>query len=182
MLTEFVRDHTFTIAWFGLMTMVWLGWGQEDPPQQWRWLLGLGSVAGILFAGLFGYGVFVRWDQGTALEGRYAWFGLAVLLEVFVAAAGCLVLWKKAQSRWMAWWVAMVVALHFVPLAFFLDDWSLIVLGVVQTVCLMVLLPKLRSDASAPTSRLVGPVMGASLLLFAVVSTVIFIAQHGQPW
>lgn len=43
MLTDFVRDHAFTIAWFGLMTMVWLGWAQEDPPERLRLPLGVGS-------------------------------------------------------------------------------------------------------------------------------------------
>ena len=182
MLTDFARDHAFTIAWFGLMTMVWCGWGQEDPPRRLRWVLGAGSVLGILVAGVFGYGVFVRWDQGTALEGRYEWFGVVVLLEVVLAAAGCLVLSRKRLSRWMAWWVALVVALHFLPLAFFFDDWSLLGLGAVQAVCLVAALPKLRADAGTPTSRLVGPVMGATLLLFAAASTVVFIATYGSPW
>lgn len=30
-LTDFARDHAFTIVWFGLMTFVWCGWGQGDP-------------------------------------------------------------------------------------------------------------------------------------------------------
>lgn len=182
MLTEFARDHAFTIAWFGLMTMVWCGWGQEDPPRRRRWALGAGSVLGVAFAGVFGYGVFVRWHQGTALEGRYGWFGVVVLLEVLLAAVGCLVLSRKAESRWMAWWVALVVALHFMPLAFFFDDWSLLGLGTVQAVCLVAMVPKLRADAGAPTSRAVGPVMGASLLLFAAVSAVVFVSAYGRPW
>src|SRR5690625_6334634 len=79
MLTEFARDHAFTIAWFGLMTMVWFGWGQEDPPQRWRWRLGAGSVLGLSLLGVFGYGVVLRWGDGTALEGRYSWFGVLTL-------------------------------------------------------------------------------------------------------
>lgn len=181
MLTEFARDHAFTIAWFGLMAMVWFGWGQEDPPPEWRWRLGVGSVLGVVLLGLFGYGVFVRWGEGTALDGRYEWFGVLVLLEVLLAGVGCLVLWKRRRSRWMAWWVALVVALHFIPLAFLLDYWSLTALGVIQTVCLIVLVPRLRA-ADATTSRLVGPVMGVSLLVFATVSVVVFAVTQGAPW
>lgn len=181
MLTEFARDHAFTIAWFGLMTMVWLGWGQEDPPQRWRWRLGGGSVLGAALAGSFGYGVFVRWGDETALDGRYEWFGLLVLLEVLLAGLGCLILWRRQQSRWMAWWVASVVALHFIPLAFLLNDWSLTALGVIQTGCLIVLVPRLRT-ADETTSRLVGPVMGASLLMFAMASVVVFAVTEGTPW
>ena len=46
-LTDFARDHAFTIAWFGLMTFVWFDWGQEahrpageaglEQDQSWVW-------------------------------------------------------------------------------------------------------------------------------------------------
>ncbi|KAA9395485.1 hypothetical protein FCK90_00160 [Kocuria coralli] len=181
MLTEFARDHVFTIAWFGLMAMVWFGWGQEDPPRQWRWRLGAGSVLGVVLAGAFGYALVTRWGEATALDGRYAWFGVLVLAEVVLAAAGCLVLRGRRQGRWMAWWVAVVVALHFVPLAVLLGDWSLTVLGLLQVIGLLALVPRLRSS-DEPTSRWVGPGMGASFLAFAVVSLVIFVARTGSPW
>ncbi len=158
MFTEFARDHAFTIAWFGLMTMVWFGWGQEDPPQRWRWRLGVGSALGVVLAGLFGYGVFTRWDEGSALEGRYGLFGILVLLEVAVAGA-----------------------VHFIGLAFLLNDWSLAALGGVQLVALVAVRPRLKSG-DWPTSRLVGPVMGTSLLVFALLSAAIFLAGVGLPW
>lgn len=181
MLTEFARDHAFTIAWFGLMAVVWFGWAQEDPPPRWRWALGAGSVLGIAIAGVFGYTVGLRWDDGSALEGVYAWFGVLTLAEVVLAAAGALLLWRRGRSRWIAWWVAFIVALHFMPLAFLLRDWSLIVLGVIQVLALSVLIPRLQRDEGV-SSRLVGPVMGVSLLLFAAVSIVVFHRTVGMPW
>lgn len=181
MLTDFVRDHAFTIAWFGLMAMVWFGWGQEDPPKRWRVWLGVGSVLGVLLLGLFGYGVIQRWGEGSALEGRYPWFGLLVLTEVLAAGLGCLILWRRRQSRWMAWWVAIVVAVHFIPLAFLLSDASLIVLALAEVVALLIILPRLRAT-EAPTSQLVGPVMGVSLLVFAAASVIVFLTTVGMPW
>lgn len=181
MLTDFARDHAFTIAWFGLMTMVWFGWGQEDPPQTWRWRLGAGSVVGVALAGAFGYGVVERWNDGSAMEGRYGWFGVLVALELIVAGVGCVYLWRKERSRWMAWWVAVVVAAHFPPLALILNDDSLVVLGLGQAALLAALVPRLRSDR-APTSRLVGPVMGGSFLVFAAVSLAVFLGSVGTPW
>ncbi|GAB3454596.1 hypothetical protein [Actinophytocola sediminis] len=173
MLTEFARDHAFTIGWFGLMAFVWFGWGQEDPPAAWRWRLGVGSGLGVLLAGVFGFVVFRRWADGSALEGRYAWFGVLVAAEVVAAGVGGLYLSRTGRGRWLAWWVAVVVAVHFVPLAFFLADASLVVLGVLQLGALGFLVRRLRAD-DGPTSRLVGPVMGTSLLVFAALSLVVF--------
>ena len=107
MLTDFVRDQAFTVAWFGLMAFVWFGWGQEDPPASWRWRLALGSVIGLALAGVFGYGLFARWGEPTVLEGKYAWFGALVALELIAAGVGCLLLHRSGRARWMAWWVAV---------------------------------------------------------------------------
>lgn len=168
MLTEFVRDQYFTTAWFGLMAMVWFGWAQEDPPKRLRVWLGVGSVLGIGFAVAFGVLTAVNWGEPTALDGRYPWFGVLVAAEVVVAGVGCLVLAKRGASRWMAWWVAVVVAAHFLPLALLLADWGIAVAGVVQLVALGIVVPRLRATDTA-TSRVAGPVMGMVLLLSAAV-------------
>lgn len=180
MFTDFVRDHAFTIAWFGLMAFVWFGWGQEDPRPALRPWLGAGSVMGLLLAGFFGYGVFARWGEGSALEGRYPWFGLVVGLEVLLAGVGCLFLHRRGKGRWMAWWVALVVALHFVPLAFFLDDLSLAGLGIIEAAGLAALVPRVGGEVVS--SRLAGPWMGITLLVFAGVSALLFVVRTGTPW
>lgn len=181
LLTDFVRDHAFTIAWFGLMAVAWFGWSQEDPPSRWRWRLGTGSVVGLAFAGGFGYAMAVRWADGSALEGRYEWFGLLVLAEVIAATVGSLYLQRNGKSRWAAWWVALVVAGHFIPLAFLVNDMSLIVLGVVQAAALSALVKPMRGWRWS-TSRIVGPLMGVTMLIFAVISSVIFVSAEGLPW
>ncbi|USX53961.1 hypothetical protein [Lentzea sp. HUAS12] len=172
MLTEFVRDQCFTAAWFGLMAFVWFGWAQEDPSRRWRAWLGVGSVLGMGFAVAFGITTALNWDRPTALEGEYAWFGALVAAEVVAAGAGCLVLARRGASRWMAWWVAVVVAAHFLPLALLLNDPGVAVVGVVQLVALGAVVSRLRGSR-APTSRLAGPVMGATLLAGAVISAAI---------
>jgi hypothetical protein len=172
MLTDFLRDQYFTTAWFGLMAVVWFGWGQEDPPRRWRVWLGIGSVLGLGFAVSFGVLTAVNWDQPSALEGRYPWFGVLVAVEVLAAGVGCLVLAGRGAARWMAWWVAVVVAAHFLPLALLLEDFGVAVVGVVQLVMLGVLVPRLRADTGT-SSRLAGPVMGASLLLSASLSALL---------
>ncbi|WP_053616117.1 hypothetical protein [Nocardiopsis sp. NRRL B-16309] len=181
MLTEYARDHAFTIAWFGLMAVVWFGWGQEDPPGPWRWRLGVGSVLGIALAGLFGVATALRWSGESALDGQYHWFGVLVAVEVVAAGVGCLVLAGFGNVRWMAWWVAVIVASHFLPLALLLDDVSIAAVGVVQGVALALLVPRLRGREVA-TSRYVGPVMGVVLLGFSAVSAVLFLTGTGLPW
>ncbi len=169
---EATRDALFTAGWFGLMTMVWLGWAQEDPPKAWRVWLGVGSVAGTLLAIGFGVAVASRWDSPSALEGRYGWFGALVAVEVVAAGLGCLMLARRGQNRWMAWWVAVVVAAHFLPLGWLLRSGLVAAVGVVQVAALLLLVPRLRAG-TRPTSATVGPVMGGALLLAAVVSGVV---------
>lgn len=186
MLTEFTLDHVFNIAFFGLMSVVWFGWGQEDPPRRWRWRLGIGSVLGFVFTAVFGYAYALRMDGPSALEGRYEWFGGLFAVEIVVATIGVVYLWRSGRARWMAWWVALVVAAHFLPLAFVLGDASLFVLGLIQIAALGATFRSLRSgpadSADAPTSRIVGPVMGGTFLAFAAVSALTFVVTHGSPW
>lgn len=181
MFTEFIRDQLFTTAWFGMMTMVWFGWAQENPPKSWAWKLGVGSVIGVAIAGTFTVGLVKYWETASALEGNYQWFGLIVGIEVIVAAAGCFYLLRKDQSRWMAWWVAVVVAAHFASLAFLFGDISFVLLAVIELLALAAIFPAIkRSDVIS--SRLAGPTMGASLLFFAIVSAIIYVSKHGAPW
>jgi hypothetical protein len=165
----FPRDEYFTIAWFGLMAFVWFGWSQEDPPRRWRVWLGVGSVLGLAVAVPFGILTATNWSSPTALEGAYQWFGVLVGAEVLLAGAGCLVLARRGVSQWMAWWVAVVVAAHFVPLALMLSAPGVAAVGVVQLVALGVLVPRLRG-VDFSSSRLAGPTMGATLLMSAAIS------------
>ncbi|ANS79478.1 hypothetical protein SGUI_2082 [Serinicoccus hydrothermalis] len=167
MLSEF-RDVIFTTAWFGLMTMVWCGWAQESPARGWRVPLIVGSVAGVLLAAGFGVWTGLSWGMPTALEGRYATFGVVVAAEVLAAGVGALVLVRRGQSRWIAWWVAMVVAVHFLSLSGIFGGWVLTALAIVQVVGLAALVAPLRRT-EAPTSRWVGPLMGVTIFAAALV-------------
>jgi hypothetical protein len=166
MAVDLSRDAFFTAAWFGLMAMVWLGWAQEDPPKRWRAWLGAGSTAGVLLALAFGYLVARSWDGPSALEDRYHWFGVLVAAEVVAAGTGCWVLARRGAQDWFAWWVAVVVALHLVPLGLLLESLAMTVAGAVLTLAVVALLPPLRRRPGT-TSAPVGVVMGGALLLMS---------------
>ncbi|MEO3782466.1 hypothetical protein ABGB12_03985 [Actinocorallia sp. B10E7] len=121
-----------------------------------------------------GFGVLTarHWSGGTALADRYHWFGVLVAAEAAAAGLGCAVLARWNAGRWMAWWVALVVGLHFLPLSALLDDASIAVFGLLQCAGLVLLArPLRRSDVT--TSRYAGPLMGTSLLAYAAVSSVL---------
>lgn len=162
------------------MAVAWFGWSQEDPLPRWRWWLVIGSLAGLVFAGIFGFSVASRWTDASALEGRYEWFGVLVLVEVIAATTGSLYLQRRGRRRWAAWWVALVVAVHFIPLAFLVADMSLIILGVVQGGMLVALVKPMR-ESRWSTSRVVGPMMGFTMLLFALISSAMFVSTEGFP-
>ena len=176
MLTDFLRDALFTTGWFGLMTCVWLGWAQEDPPRRWRAWLGAGSVLGIACALGFGAATGLHWHSQSALDGKYHWFGVLVAAEVVLAGGGCWYLVRRRLVRWTAWWVAFVVATHFFVLAWLLADVSIAAVGVVQVAALLALLPRLRGSRRT-TSAAVGVVMGTTLLGYALLSAALVLPR-----
>ncbi|QJU54194.1 hypothetical protein SCB71_13605 [Herbiconiux sp. KACC 21604] len=176
MATEYLRDGVFLIAWFGLMTCVWFGWAQEAPPKGAARWLGVGSGLGIVAALAGGLLLWRVWATPSALEGQYPVFGLLVLAEVAVAAIACLVLWRRGRKRWFSLAVGLVVAVHFVPLGILLDDAGLIVLGLVQTVLVIVAARVAHNKHRAP-SFTIGVAMGVTLLMAVMVAGVRWVPE-----
>lgn len=168
------RDALYTTAWFGLMAAMWFGWAQEAPARRLRAPLIAGAVVGLVVAIGFGMLTALSWSDPTALEGRYPTFGLIVGAEVGLAGLGAAALALRDHRRWMAWWVAVVVAVHFVSLAWILGAPSLAVLGGVEVVALVVG-ARLDRARTAPTSRWAGPVMGLTILAYSLGSAVLIL-------
>lgn len=180
MLTDLLRDQAFAIAWLALMAAGWFGWAQEDPKPSLRPLWGVGSVLGVLLSGAFGVIVWRNWHTATALEGRYWIFGIVVLAEALVIGAGCIVLARQGRKRWYGWWIALCVALHFLPLAWVFSDWSYLWLTLVQVAGLLAMRPALARGEYA-TSRWAVPWIAGTFLLYAAISAVLFLGRHGYP-
>ena len=163
------RDSMFTTAWFGLMSLVWFGWAQEAPPEPLKTPLIIGSVLGLAVTVGFGVLTALSWNEPTALEGHYTWFGIIVGTEFALAGAGAAALAVTGHEPWSAWWVALVVALHLLTLAWIFHGPSLVILGCVQVFALAVGAAVTRGG-SDPSSRWVGPIMGGTFLLFSLVN------------
>ncbi|MDN5765831.1 MAG: hypothetical protein L0H96_03125 [Humibacillus sp.] len=162
-----VRDSLYTTAWFGLMSVVWFGWAQESPPDRLRTPLIVGSVIGLVVTIAFGVLTALNWSEPTALEGRYTMFGIVVGAEFALAGAGAVALQLSGHQRWVAWWVALIVAVHLVSLAWIFHGQSVAFLGIAQTVALIAVALAARGD-TYPTSRWAGPVMGVLFLVYAL--------------
>ena len=174
MAADFLRDGLVVFAWFGLMAFVWLGWAQEDPPPGTSIWLGLGSGVGLLAAVGGGLLVWQHWDSSSALDGQYASFGLLVGAEVLLAGLSCLVLWRLGRTPWFSVGVAVVVALHFVPLGLMLSDPALVALGVVQ-VTLVIAAARVAHARQLTPSFAVGVAMGATLLAAAAIAAAVWV-------
>lgn len=181
MITDYLRDQAFVVAWLALMASAWFGWAQEAPHPRLRLPLGIGSVVSLVVSIAFGLLVWRNWGGETALEGRYWVFGVIVALEAVVIGAGCLILARRGLQRWFGWWIALCVALHFLPLAWVFSDWAYLALTAVQVIGLIALLPLLRRG-SHPTSRWACPWVGVTFLLYALVSGSLFLAEYGYPF
>lgn len=180
MLTDFLRDQAFAVAWLSMMAAAWLGWSQEDPKPRLRGALGTGSVLGMLIAIAAGLLVWRNWTTPTALEGRYWVFGIIVLAEAVLIGVGCIFLARRGLTRWYGWWIGICVALYFIPLAWIFEDWSYLVLAVVQVAGLVTMFPPLKRGTYA-TSRWACPWIALTFLVFAIASGIILLLRYGYP-
>ncbi|MCI9887931.1 hypothetical protein JT358_05575 [Micrococcales bacterium 31B] len=174
------RDHLFAIAWLALMAGAWFGWAQEDPKPRHRPLWGALSVTGLLVALAFGLLVGRNWAAPTSLEGQYWVLGLIVALEGVLIGGGFFFLKHRGLLRWMGWWAALSVALHFFPLAWIFQDWSYVVLTTVQVIGLLAMLPVLRGQ-TFQTSRWAAPWLACTFLVYALISGALALSKYGYP-
>lgn len=178
--TIFIRDAAMYAAIFGVFAFVWFGWAQENPPKTWRLWLGVGSMLGLLLGSLGGYLAARNWQAGSALQpgtGVFELFGIVVAAEIAFSLIGALYLQKHSKKQLVAPWIALVVGIHFAPLAaVFKDDWLyllslLVILGVAAAY-------PLSRRQKLPPNTLACALTGSILLIFAVRGLVLFLASQ----
>lgn len=170
---EFLRDAAMTAAIFGFFGFVWFGMAQEAPPSKWRLWLGVGSAVSILIAIGGGVLAWQHWDDGSALDAQSGpVFGIVVAVEFILAGAGAAIVSMRGRKDLVTPWLALVVGLHFVPLAWFFGFPALGVMGVLMAAAGVAGVPVARSRGLA-TSAVVGVASGLLLVVTALLSLVV---------
>jgi hypothetical protein len=168
MTSPFVRDAAMTAAIFGFASAAWFGWAQENPPPRWRpWLIA-GSVVGLLVAVAGGIRGWQNWSSGTAFDADTSpIFGVIVAIEVVLAGGGAILLSRRGRRELIAPWVALIVGLHFLPMAPLLEFPLFYVVGALVTVAALISVPLARSR-DITVSAVTGFLSGSVLLAAAV--------------
>jgi len=166
----FIRDAAATAAIFGFFAASWFGWAQEKPPAAWRnWLIG-GAILSLLVAITGGLLTWQHWSDGTAFNpqtGRT--FGLIVGIEFAIAGTGAGVLAAMRKADLIAPWIALVVGVHFWPLAPLLEYPLLYVAAALVSSAALVAVPLARAQ-TVTVSAITGLATGLILLAAALYS------------
>lgn len=175
MLATYPREAAAGMAVFAFFAAAWFGWAQDAPPEAWRRPLAIASVLSIVVAAIGGVLTWQRWDDPSVfdLDGAgTGWaFGVVVGIEVALAGAGAAVLSRTHRGEFIPAWIALVVGVHFVPLAPLLEFPLLYVAAVAVVGVAMLAVPMARSRRSS-VSAVAGAGTGLVLLLLALTTLV----------
>ncbi len=172
----FVRDVAVTAAIFGVAAFAWFGWAQEAPPARWRVPLAAGSGLGLVLAVIGGLLTWQHWGPESALAaaGAGRTFGIVCGIEFGLAGLGAGLLGVAARPQWIATWIAFVVGIHFIPLAFIFGDPGQLGLAALMVIAAGLSVVVHRRTA-VTASAVVGLGSGTALLVYAVRSAALVV-------
>ena len=172
MIAEFIRDAAATAAVFGFFAASWFGWAQENPPSTWRnWLIA-GALLSLLIAVIGGFVTWQHWSSETAFNPKTGrTFGLIVGIEFAIAGIGAGVLGWWGRADLIAPWVALVVGVHFIPLAPLLHSPLLYGVAALVIIGALVTVP-LAAAQGVTISAVTGLTTGIILLATALYSLI----------
>ncbi|WP_211749411.1 hypothetical protein [Paenibacillus sp. Marseille-Q4541] len=172
---EYIRDFAMYASIFGMFSMSWFGWAQENPRASWRKYLGIASGIALLVC-LFGvYLSITNWNAPSALtdQTNFRNYVITVYVEFFLAGAGAFVLIRIKQKDKVAPWIAFIVGIHFIGLASVFKDPSLYLLAALL-VSISIISLFVSRKLQVACSAITGIGSGATLLGFAVLGIIRF--------
>ena len=165
---EFSRDAVATATVFGFFASAWFGWAQDEPPPAWRRWLIWGSILAMLTAVAGGVLTWRRWTDPTAFDDDTSrTFGIIVGIEFALAGLGAALLARRQRDDLIPAWVALVVGVHLIPLAWLLQYPLVGVVAVLVTLVALLAVPLARAR-SLPVSAVTGVGAGWVLLVAAL--------------
>ncbi len=176
MMAEHQRDVAATVAVLGFFASSWFGWAQDSPPRAWRTPLAVAAIASVLLAAAGAWLTWQRWSDGSTLERAETaqLFGVVVVVEVVAIGLGAALLGMRRHGELTPAWIALVVGLHFFPLAVLLSYPLLHLTGAGVVVVAAVSIPVARSRTLV-VSAVTGLGTGFVLLSSALASLVLLL-------
>jgi hypothetical protein len=169
-MAQYSRDAAMTAVICGFFATAWFGWAQEHPPRRWTNWLRAGSVSATLTLVVAAVLAWRRWDSGTAFDADTArTFGILVGAEFGLAGIGAALLARRGRKELIPVWIAVVVGVHFFPLAPLLHYPLFYPVAAVITVVALVAVPVARRR-SLPVSAVNGLGVGVVLQATAILA------------
>lgn len=112
------KDGAATALVLGFAGAAWGGWAHDGSPASWSLPLTIGSLVGLLLAGVAGVRTFRHREGESAMReanGRRSYYR-AVAVEVALIVLGVAGLDLARHPEYLAAWILFVVGVHFVPL------------------------------------------------------------------
>lgn len=172
---EFARDLVMTGAIFGLATLIWAGWAQENPPgTAWRVVLAVLSALGLALLGFSIPIAITHWNTPSAIGSMgpaLIAYIIVFWVEVIVCVAFAVYFTRTKRAHLIAPLVLIVVGVHFVPLSFVFGQPILLLAAVLATAAgvAALFLPRRTTSPSFWCGILAAPI-------FVVLGTVALVA------
>ncbi|RDW19054.1 hypothetical protein CWR48_08365 [Oceanobacillus arenosus] len=173
---EFTRDYAMYTAIFGMFSMCWFGWAQENPRKSWRKYLGLASGIALVVSIIGIYLSVTHWHSPSALADSTAYKNYLIFffLEFTLAGIGAFFLIKFKRSNFVSPWIAFIVGIHFIWMKDVFQDASLYILAVLLIGISFISLP-LSKMLEVPNSAITGALAGTALFCFAIIGLIRFL-------
>jgi len=170
---EYIRDYTMYTAIFGMFSLVWFGWAQENPRKHWRKYIGVASGTALLVCLIGVYLSVVHWDASTALleKDSFTTYIIVFYAQFIIGGIGAFFLIRKKKGDYVAPWIAFIVGAHFFWLVNVFKDPSLYILAVIMIV-IAILSPWLAKKMGVANSAITGIASGMSLFCFAILGLI----------